>query len=523
MGGQRRIDVVVIGTGMGEGTLAAALCDTGLRVLLVERGDVLPTEEENWRVDAVFGRRRYRTRETWFDGRGRPFTPNLHPWVGGNPKVYGAALLRLRQEDFQPVEHVAGLSPGWPISYEELEPYYCLAEQLYGVHGKSGDDPTEPPRSCPYPYPPVPHEPLVQDVADRLRQLGLHPAALPLGLDRSARGRCLLCRTCDGLPCHVLAKADADVRAVRPALTFPTVELRPRTFARRLLLDARGQRIRAVEVETEGTVYEVAAEQFVLACGAVHSAALLLRSATSRHPRGLANSSGVVGRFLMTHHNTLLMAIDRRRRNTTTFQKRLALFDFYRGTPDFPYPAGSLQLVGRRPPETVLASFPHLGVRGAREIVTHSVDWWVLSEDLPEPGNRITVSVGGQIRIHWQPSNGAAHRALLRAVKAVLRHCGFREFLEQPIGLDGVAHFCGTVRFGNDPATPALDPTCRAWEIEHLWVADASVFPSSGAVSPALTIAALALRTAEFVRQRFGIHSPLSATIDRVMHSGAQY
>lgn len=513
-------DLVVIGTGMGGGTLLAGLCDSGLRILAIERGDFLPSEEQNWQVDAVFGARRYRTCETWLDGQGRWFVPNLHPWVGGNTKVYGAALVRLRREDFAPVEHAEGISPGWPITYEELEPYYCLAEQLYLVHGSSGEDPTEPPRSCPYPYPPVPHEPVVAELAAQLRQAGLHPSALPLGIDLRLNGRCLRCSTCDGFPCRVHAKADADVRAVRPALQFPTVELRPRTVARRLLTDANGRRIRAVEVESGGEVFEILAEQFVVAAGAVHSAALLLRSANDTHPHGLANRSGTVGRFLMAHHNTLLMAIDRGRLNTTTFQKTLAIFDFYWRTPAFPYPAGSLQLIGKRSPETVALSFPALTMDEARDIAAHSVDWWLLSEDLPHPENRVTVRSDGHIQVTWHPTNGAAHTALLRAAREVLEACGYREFLVQSIGLDGVAHYCGTVRFGNDPATSALDPSCRAWEIDNLWVVDASVFPSSGAVNPALTIAALALRAADHLRRQFGIATPVRETVQRL--TGAQ-
>ncbi|MCX7624354.1 MAG: GMC family oxidoreductase [Thermomicrobium sp.] len=517
-GSSKSYDLVVIGTGMGGGTLAAALGDTGLRILLLERGDFLPCEEENWRPDAVFLERRYRTREFWLDEDGRPFVPALHPWVGGNTKVYGAALVRMRREDFHPREHIDGVTPGWPIAYEDLEPHYCLAEHLYLVHGESGTDPTEPPRSRPYPYPPVPHEPYVAELAERLRAAGARPSPLPLGVDVRPHGRCIRCRTCDGFPCRVLAKADADVRGVRPALGFPTVELMTRAFARRLLTDASGRRIRAVEVETGGKVREIAAEEFVVAGGAVHTAALLLRSANDRHPRGLANGADVVGRHLMAHHHTLLMAIDRERPNPTTFQKTLAVFDFYHGTPDVPFPAGSLQLIGKRTAETVRLAFPELTAEEAHELAAHSVDWWLLTEDLPDPENRVTLTSDGAIQVRWRPANRRAHEALRRAAEELLSSCGYREFLVQPIGLDGIAHYCGTVRFGDDPATSALDPVCRAWEVENLWVVDGSVFPTSGAVNPALTIAALALRTAEELRRRFGIQRSIHETIERLVN-----
>ena len=307
-------DIVIIGTGAGGGTLAYALRDSGARVLLVERGDFLPQEPQNWQPAEVFDQRRYKPPEDWLDAQGRPFHPGVHYFVGGNTKVYGAALPRFRREDFRAIEHEGGTSPAWPIGYDDLEPYYAAAERMYMVHGEPGQDPTEPPRAGPFPFPAVPHEPYIEDLAARLRAQGAHPFALPMGIDLRPGGRCVRCKTCDGFPCKVLAKGDAEVCAVRPALSSERVTLWTRAYARRLLTDPSGRRVTALEVERDGTLLTVSAELFVVSCGAANSAALLLRSASGMHPNGLANSSGLVGRNYMVHNNTALMAVDLLRR-----------------------------------------------------------------------------------------------------------------------------------------------------------------------------------------------------------------
>src|SRR5436190_12175089 len=257
-------DIIIIGTGAGGGTLAYALRDSGARVLLLERGDFLPQEPENWNPAAVFDQQRYKPKEVWQDAEGQPFHPGVHYYVGGNTKVYGAALPRLRCADFEVIEHEGGISPAWPISYDDLEPYYARAEQIYLVHGASGDDPTEPSRSGPFPFPAVAHEPYVEDLAERLRAQGLHPFFLPLGIDRREGGRCIRCKTCDGFPCKLLAKSDADVRCVRVATQSANIELLTRAYARRLLTDLSG-RVAAVEVERDGEQFEVHAGIVVVA------------------------------------------------------------------------------------------------------------------------------------------------------------------------------------------------------------------------------------------------------------------
>lgn len=503
---QRRYDIAIIGTGAGGGTLAFALRDSGLRVLLVERGDYLPSEPENWSPEAVFDRQRYKPREMWQDGRtGAPFHPGVHYFVGGNTKVYGAALPRLRREDFGALEHHEGISPAWPISYDDLEPYYAQAERIYRAHGAEGDDPTEPERSSPYPYPAVPHEPYIADLAGRLRDQGLHPFSLPLGIDLRPGGRCIRCKTCDGFPCREHAKSDADVCCVRPSLTSPTVELLTQTRAERLLTDRSGRRVTGITIAQDGSRSEVRAAVVVLACGAANSAALLLRSASAAHPEGLANGSGLVGRNYMVHNNTALMAVHPTRRNTSVFQKTLAVNDFYLRGEDWPYPMGNLQLLGKLQAGMLTADQPLVPRRVLREVAERSLDWWVMSEDLPVPENRVMLAPDGAIRVHWRPTNLSAHIRLVRRARRIMRDAGYPIVLTRRMGIETNSHQCGTLRFGTDPAASVLDPYCRAHDLENLYVVDGSFFPSSSASNPALTIAAQALRVGDHLRSRFSV------------------
>ena len=495
-------DIIIIGTGAGGGTLAYALRASGARVLLLERGDFLPQEPQNWSPEAVFDQQRYKPKEVWQDAEGRPFHPGVHYYVGGNTKVYGAALPRLRRADFEVIEHEGGISPAWPIRYEDLEPYYVRAEQIYLVHGVSGDDPTEPPRSGPFPFPPVPHEPYIAELAEQLRAQGLHPSYLPIGIDLRPGGRCIRSKTCDGFPCQLLAKGEADVCCVRPALESPDVELMTHTYARRLLTDPSGRRVTAVEVERDGERFEVHADIVVVACGAANSAALLLRSANSVYPNGLANSSGLVGRHYMVHNNTALMAVHPTRRNPTVFQKTLAVNDFYFRGPDWPYPMGNLQLLGKLQAGMLTANQPLVPRRVLQAVADRSVDWWAMSEDLPDPENRVTLGSDGSIRIHWKPNNLVAHAKLVQAARQMLRRAGYPIVLTQRMGIETNSHQCGTLRFGNDPSTSVLELFCRSHDIPNLYVVDSSFFPSSTAVNPALTIAAQALRVADHLMVR---------------------
>lgn len=497
---QRDYDIVIMGTGAGGGTLAYALRNSGARILLIERGNFLPREPQNWSPEEVFDHKRYKNAEMWQDAAGTPFLPGVHYFVGGNTKVFGAALQRLRREDFAALEHEGGTSPAWPISYDDLAPYYEEAEQIYRVHGQSGDDPTEPPRSGPFPFPPLPHEPYIAGLAGRLRRQGLHPYALPMGVDLRADGRCIRCKTCDGFPCQVLAKSDADVCCVRPALESSDIALWTNSYARRLLTDSTGRRVIGVEVDRNGERLTVRAATFVAACGAANSAVLLLRSTSDSHPLGLANSSGLVGRNYMVHNNTAIMAVHPLRHNPTVFQKTLAVNDFYLRGPDRPYPLGNLQLLGKLQAGMLTADQPRVPRRVLGAVANRSVDWWAMSEDLPDPNNRVTLAPNGAVRVHWKPNNLTAHDRLIAAARAMLRAAGYPIVLTRRMGIETNSHQCGTLRFGNDPAASVLDPFCRAHEVENLYVVDSSFFPSSAATNPALTIAAQALRVAEHLR-----------------------
>lgn len=494
---EHNYDYVIIGTGMGGGTLAYALRDSSARILLVERGDYLPQEPENWEPRAVFNAKRYKPEETWYGPDGDPFAPGVHYFVGGNTKVYGAALPRFRVQDFEEVEHEGGLSPAWPISYDDLEPYYAKAEELYLVHGQPGEDPTESPRSSRFPFPSVPYEPYIEDLSKRLQRQGLHPFHYPMGLDLREGGRCIRCKTCDGFPCQVLAKGDSDVCGVRPALESPNITLWTRTFARRLLTDVGGRRVTAVELERDGETITVHADWVIVSCGAVNSALLLLRSANEQHPDGLANSSGMVGRNYMVHNNTALMAVDPFRRNPTVFQKSMAVNDFYFSGPDWPYPMGNIQLLGKLQAGMLTAAQPQIPRPILQGMADRSVDWWVMSEDLPDPDNRVSLAADCTVRVDWKPNNMATHHKLVDAANKMMRAAGYRLVFTQPMGIETNSHQCGTIRFGTDPATSVLDPYCRTHDVDNLYVVDSSFFVSSAAMNPALTIAAQALRVAE--------------------------
>jgi choline dehydrogenase-like flavoprotein len=507
MTGTTHADVVIIGSGMGGGTLAWALRDAGARVLLIERGDFLPVEEQNWSPEAVFIENRYKAKEKWRDKNGKWFAPGVHYFVGGNTKVFGAAFPRLRLADFGEIVHEGGVSPAWPISYEDLAPYYDQAERLYQVHGEVGADLTDPPRSGDFPYPPMPADPYMADLAERFRAQGLHPAPLPVGMDFQPGGACIRCKTCDAFPCMVHAKGDAEVRAVRPALASGNVELWTKTYTERILTNATGSRATGVVVRRDGSEQQTIEADFVVAAaGAVNSAALLLRSRNDRHPNGLANSSGLVGRNYMVHNNSVLVAIDPRRTNDTVFQKVIAINDFYGPgfDSDFPYPMGSLQPVGKLQGAMMRGAAPWAPGWSRALAAQKSVDWWVMSEDLPDPQNRITLDSQGAIVVHWTPNNLKAHDRLMQQAKAMLRRAGYPVLLSKQMGIETNSHQCGTLRFGHDPAASVLDPLCRAHDLDNLYVVDASFFPSSTAVNPALTIAAQALRVGEHLRARLG-------------------
>ena len=490
-----RYDVVIIGSGAGGGTMAHALADTPARVLVLERGDFVPQEAENWSPEAVWKHLRYQTGERWLDDQGQEFRPYTHYNIGGNTKFWGAVLYRLRREDFEALEHMDGVSPAWPIDYDALEPYYERAERLYDVHGEAGTDPTEPRRSA-FPHPPVPHAELMAAIVAQLRSFGLHPSPLPLGL----RDGCILCDTCNSFPCKLHAKSDADVCCVRPALERPNVELWANTFAKRLITNADGTRVEAVDVERNGTTIRVESSLVVVSCGAVNSAALLLRSASDRHPNGLGNSSGLVGRRYMAHLATMMQGFHPFRKNPTVFQKTVAINDFYLRGPHTRYPLGQIQSQGRTHGVMAQTVVPQVPLSMYEWWVARGVDWLAMSEDLPDARNRILVDASGRIQMSYRPNNLRAHRTLVKETRRILRRLGFWVVMTHSHGSKNTTHQCGTVVFGTDPRESVLDTYCRSHDVENLFVVDASFFPSSAAVNPALTIVAQALRVADHIR-----------------------
>ena len=496
-----RYDIVIIGSGAGGGTMVHALASTPARILLLERGEVVPREDANWSPTAVWKDFRYRVKESWVDERGRAFRPYTHYCVGGNTKFWGSVLYRLRPEDFEAVEHADGVSPAWPIGYEALAPYYDRAERLYQVRGSHGADPTEAPRG-PFPHEPVPHAAVMADIVDRLREQGLHPSPLPLGLLRPGEpGGCILCNTCNSFPCRIDAKSDAEVCCVQPAAEQPNVTLWTRAYARRLVTDAPGRKVEAVEVERDGEVCRVEAPLVIVSCGAVNSAALLLRSATGTHPEGLANSSGLVGRRYMAHLATMMEGFHPFRRNETVFQKTVAVNDFYRRGPGVGYPLGQIQSQGRTHGVMAQIVAPWIPLWAWEAFVARGVDWLAISEDLPDPANRVTLEPDGRIRLSYRPNNLPAHDRLVAEARRMLRRLGFWIVVAYSHKAKNTTHQCGTLCFGTDPRRSVLDPYCRSHDVENLFVVDASFFPSSAAVNPGLTIAAQALRVADHIRK----------------------
>jgi choline dehydrogenase-like flavoprotein len=496
-------DVVVIGSGAGGGTMALRMAQLGVKVLLLERGQSVPREEDNSSVEEVFLKLKYSPNETWYDRGGKPFRPK--PWynIGGATKFFGTVMVRYRESDFLAVEHAEGVSPAWPFRYDAIEPYYCAAEQLFGVHGDTSLDPFDPPRSKPLPFGAVGNEPFMEVVTKRIAAQGLHPYPVPVAVDLHPGGKCRRCATCDGFPCPYGAKNDAETRCVEPALETGLVTLWTGATVRRLVLDEGSRRINAVEVEHGGEIKVIPTKVVVLSAGAINSPVILFRSATGSMPNGLANSSGMVGRNYMVHNLTMMMAISHRK-NPTKFQKTMSFNDFYNGDDRFPFPMGNVQTLGRLQAGMLVAGAKYLPKFLGREFTKRSVDILTTTEDLPEADNRVVLD-GGSIHVRMVPTNMQAHRELNRRTKALLRRIGFPLILAKTLPANLTACPLGTIRMGSDPAQAPLDQYCRSYDHENLFVVDGSIFPSSGSLNPSLTIVAQSLRAAEEIaRTEFG-------------------
>ncbi len=507
---QTQYDIIIIGTGSGGGTIAKKLAGSGKRILILERGGFIPKEKQNWDPHEVVTLGRYRPKENWYDKDDKPFLPYIHYNVGGNSKMYGAALFRFRESDFEEVKHYGGISPAWPFGYETLEPYYDVAEKMYHVHGKRGVDPTEPPAKTAYPLPALAYEPLIKDLDEKLKQIGLRPFPLPMGInlpqDSSKHVSPLILENFDGFPDLTDSKADAQTVALNHALLLSNVEMITHAWVEKLITDETGMNVIAAKTMVEGEEVFFSADTFIVACGAVNSAALFLRSANHAHPSGLANSSGQVGRNLMLHHNGCQVAFTRKK-NDCIFQKSLGIADFYHGADDSELPLGEIQLMGRNDPDTILWMtediFPGKTYDELKEM---SIDFWLTAEDLPSPDNRVTLREDGSIKVDYTRNNYEAFEKLKAKLKQVFEKLGavdadYKDVQWKGYDLDvsGMSHQNGTLRFGTDPATSVLDLNCKTHDLDNVYVVDASFFPSCGAFNPALTIAANALRVGDHI------------------------
>ena len=489
-------DIVIVGSGMGGSVAAWALRDSGLKVLVVERGDFMPEEVERGSAEAVHMKKRYVNAEPWYDGgNGKPFAPGVYYWVGGNTKVYGAALPRFRAEDFGVVYHREGVAPAWPFTYDELEPSYTAAERLFEVHGSLGEDPTEPPHSEAYPKPALEHEPTVQKLADAFKRQGLHPFHTPNAMNLTSQADRDLERISDGAPSAAGLKGDAEIRALRPALATGNVTILTRALVTEILTDASGKRTTGLRVQCDGRELIINARSVVLSAGSVNSAVLLLKSTSDAHPAGLANGSGLVGRNYMVHNSTFFMGVNPFRRNRTSWQKTLGLNDWYVAGRGHEFPLGNVQMLGKLQGAMAKGVRPWAPVFLLDLVTDRSVDLYLTTEDLPDPNNRVRL-VDCRIVIDWKPNNLAPHRELVREVSRAVRKAGYPIILTERMRIATNSHQCGTAVAGVDPATSVVDRDCRAHEVDNLWVIDGSFFPSSAALNPALTIAANALRVA---------------------------
>ena len=511
-------DVIIIGTGAGGGTLLHRLASSGKRILVLERGPFLPRSKDNWDYNGSF---QYFSKETMFNREGGEIQPGFCYHVGGNTKVYGAALFRLRERDFEAFRHHDGVSPEWPLKYRDWEPYYTQAEELYQVHGQAGTDPTDPWRTKDYPHPPISHEPRIAELVNDLKARGLKPYPAPMGIRLNEAARhlspCIRCDTCDGYPCLIHAKSDAEVIGVRPSLPKPNVTLLTEAKVLRLNTSPSGREITSVIADVKGERMVFSADVIAVACGAVNSAALLLRSANEQHPSGLANSSGLVGRNLMKHVLGSLVAVSTAKVNRSKFPKTMALNDFYWGEPDYAFPMGNVQLMGRTPLEGFRAQAEQFAPLTPEEVAQHSIEWWLTTEDLPDPNNQVRVN-GSGIVIDYTENNGAAFDRLMNRWTGILKEMdgsatGIKTgYFPTKMPMHSLGHQVGTCKFGENPRTSVLNLDCRAHDLDNLYVVDGSFFVSSGAVNPTLTIVANALRVGDHLLERLGARTAESAS-----------
>jgi choline dehydrogenase-like flavoprotein len=484
-------DAVVIGTGLGGSTLAYRLAQRGMHVLILEKGDVLQLRPHQLGEPTGINVNSFpalAAKEMSF-----PHGLNI---VGGQTKFYGAAMYRMRESDFLGIPHEAGVSPAWPITYNELEPYYCEAERIYRVHGASQGDPTEPPRSFPFPHPPLPHAPLVASLVDRLRQSGTPVSSLPRALDYGPDGKCVLCSTCDAYYCRLDAKMDAETAALRPALASGYVELMTRARCLRILTSEDGTKATGVLVERDGEQQLLHADVVAVCAGVGRSAHLLLESRTTKHPHGIGNSSQCVGLYYGGHTAGMLFPmLSFTKKLPEMHTKTFAINAYYNGAPDWPYPLGVIQAVGQLPfwDRDVVAWWKRYA---ARLVGERSIFCLYMTEALPTKETGFEIFEGRIVGMRPPVQNTATFEKLRLLAIDVFRRAGYLVVAPHHRAL---YHPTGTVVFGADPRFSVLDRNCKVHDIDRLFVVDASVLPSAGAVNTGLTIAALALKVGDAI------------------------
>jgi choline dehydrogenase-like flavoprotein len=473
---------------MGGATTAYGLAQAGVDCLVIERGDFVKKEDANWSAQEIFINQKYKPNEKWLDERGREFTPGVHYIVGGNTKVYGSSLPRFRESDFLEVRHKEGISPAWPFTYQDLEPYYCQAEQLYKVHGATGEDPTEPPRSQPFPYPALTHEKYIADLAAKLTAAGVKPHANAMGVDLRSNGKCIRCATCDGFVCKLDAKSDSQSCALEPAIKSGKVKLERNLMVTNIV--EKNGRVDHLIANRDGQEVKIIAKKYVLSLGAVNTAALLLRSGS------IANSSGLLGKNFMMHNNAHIAAFNFRGKNDVVFQKTLSFSDWYFDGGSG-YPLGAVQLIGKVQGIMMKSYATKVPLPLLKYIADRSVEFVVMNEDLPTTTNRVEIAKNGMIQIYRKALNTSAHKELMQKTKRVLKKAGFQAIFVQPFDISMNSHQCGTSVAGNDPKLSVVDRYCKSHDLENLYLIDGGFFPSSAAMNPALTIAAQALRVVD--------------------------
>jgi len=479
-------DVIIIGSGAGGGTMAYTLADTGKKILILEQGTFLPREKRNWDPHFIFGEDGYKAKVEWIgpdDGQD-VVKPIVYHRVGGNT-----------------------ISPEWCVGYDEFEPYYMMAEHVMKIHGNAGEDKTAGHRSGPYPFKAFPHEGRIAEVVKDLQSLGLnvHHSNLALNrdIDEPWKRPCIACNTCDPFPCMVHAKSDAETALVRPALKHKNVTLWTNSRVNKLVEE--GGKISRIELEKDGEKLELSADIVIVSCGAINSAALLLKSK-------VANSSDQIGRNFTKHNQSGISAINPDKDNDVVFQKTLGCHDFYHGSPEHPYPLGTIQLTGKAHWTRIMGDYGHIGIteEQARRMQRLAVDFWFTSEDLPTQRKSVQWTDKG-IKFNYAPNNRESHFEFLDYFQDnYLKKAGFSEFYRSTKNLEFTWHQAGTAQFGTDPKTSVLDPNCKAWDLDNLYVVDASFQPSQGATNPTLTIIANAIRVAEHIKTAWFAGNKLS-------------